>query len=126
MSTVEIEFMTDHTNGWRAADLMPKDACLIAKELYIKIGAGKCNDVQLHVNDPHRMTPGVEGVQKKKHFFFHVDSASIVGIPGDTPVVPHRVRVQVLERVTFLPHGPVEDPAPTIELTDTETVGYTP
>ena len=106
-SVVEIEFIQDEASEWRAADLLPREACVIGKDLYIKIGIGPNTDVELHVQDRNRMARGKDGAARKKHFFFHVNTASIVALPGETKVVPHRAKFSVFERVTFTPRSTV-------------------
>ena len=104
-NSVTIEFIGNEKNKWRAADLLPKEACVIDKELYIKLGAAEGeNNVELRVIDEHRMARGHDGSLLKKHFFFHVRTASIVALTGNTPVTPHKVHIKVLEEVTFLPY----------------------
>ena len=106
-SAVTVRFVGHEESQWRAADLMPKEACMINNELHIKLGTGSNNDVELRVMDAHRMDRGATGAALKKHFFFHVESASIVALPGDTKVVPHRVEIVVYEVVTFTARSPV-------------------
>ena len=106
-SAVTVRFVGHEESQWRAADLMPKEACMINNELHIKLGTGPKNDVELHVMDAHRMDRGATGAALKKHFFFHVESASIVALSGDTKVVPHRVEIIVYEVVTFTARSPI-------------------
>lgn len=100
---LSIEFVQDEKSQWRAADLLPREACIVGRDLYIKLGVGPGNEVELHTMDERRMARGDLGSYQKKHFFFHVNTCGIVALPGDTQIVPRRVNIQVLEIVTFTP-----------------------
>ena len=115
-SLIPIRIVADEDSEWRASDLLPGNGCTIGTDIYIKLGLGEAgsNNVELHCADENRMARGEAGSQFKKHFFFHVQTASIVALIGETKVVPHNIEVTLLERVTYTPSStiPVDVPNP--------------
>ncbi len=101
---VTVEFIGDVRSKWRAADILPREGCVINKKAYIKLGVSPENQVILTIYDKHNMARGEEGSRLKQHFFFDIQDASIVVFTGNTLVTPHRINIQVLEEVTFTAH----------------------
>ncbi len=102
-----IMFVDDETDKWRAADLLPRECCTIGNDVYIKLGVGENNTVELHADDEYRMAGGEAGSYRKKHFFFHANSCSVVALLGETLVIPRRMEMRIGERVTFTPRSTV-------------------
>jgi hypothetical protein len=90
-----VDIIFDNKTGWRAADLMPGEGCVhgTKNEVVIKLGAG--GDVELHVVDDHRMTPGEKGRGLKKHFFYSLTNNMVITLEGNTPVEPKHLEVRV-------------------------------
>lgn len=99
---IKIKF-EEEEEGWRVADLIPGEGCIHNGIVYIKLGFG---DVVLQTYDEYRMTPGEDGVNKKKQFFFRPDTACITTLQGETVIAP--VAIEVIVKWKGFGQGPGE------------------
>jgi len=86
----------EEKEGWRASDLKIGEGCIHNGNLYIKLGWG---DVELRVEDEFRTAAGIDGAQKKKHFFFRPLDACITTLIGAEVITPVSVEIIVRKRM---------------------------
>lgn len=99
---IKIKF-EEEEEGWRCADLMAGEGCVYNGVVYIALGY---SDVVLNTYDEYRMTPGEEGVNKKKCFFFRPDISAVTTLQGETIVAP--VAIEIVVKRTKFDRGPGE------------------
>ena len=91
---MDIKFASEEAPVWRCADLKPGECATLEDKLTVIIALA-FSEVEFKCYDEYRETPGIDGVYRRKHFFFRVNDHAVIALPGDTPIYPARAEIIV-------------------------------